>query len=413
MSGSSEARGTKSSKRTPPPPSYRVDPPDWTLPRGTIVLLTIAGLVVAIAGIKSVASLVAPVFLALMLTVAVQPIPTWLRKRGFPRWAAFIATVLLVYGILIGLFASLVFSVARLASILPQYDDKFDDLVTGFQNFLTSHGVSHDKVQQMISNIDTGKVVGAVTDVLAETFSVASTLVLVLALLLFMAADSVGFDDRMNILDRMRPDIASAFRSFSQGTRSYLWVSTVFGLIVAVLDSVALALLSIPLPILWGLLSFITNYIPNVGFIIGLIPPALLGLLVGGPTKMIVVIVVYSAINVIIQSVIQPKFVGDAVGLSTTLTFLSLLFWAWAIGPLGAILAVPLTLLAKALLIDIDPATRWADVLLSSGGQPKSPDPTEAGTSDDDTREPAKTTGTKGEDPPPGSAPGVTLEPET
>ena len=75
----------------------------------------------------------------------------------------------------------------------------------------------------------------------------------------------------------------------------------------------------------------------------------------------------------IIQSVIQPKFVGDAVGLSTTLTFVSLLFWSWVIGPLGAILAVPLTLMAKALLIDIDPATRWADVLLSSSS-PRKPD---------------------------------------
>lgn len=166
----------------------------------------------------------------------------------------------------------------------------------------------------------------------------------------------------------MRPDIASAFGTFARGTRRYLWVSTVFGLIVAVFDSIALALLSVPLPILWGLLSFITNYIPNIGFVIGLGPPALLALLDGGVTKMLVVIAVYSVINVIIQSVIQPKFVGDAVGLSTTLTFLSLIFWAWAIGPLGAILAVPLTLLAKALLIDIDPATRWADVLLSSSG---------------------------------------------
>ncbi|WP_461417343.1 AI-2E family transporter [Gordonia sp. GN26] len=355
-------------------PTYRPDPPAWTLPRGTIVLLTIAGLVVAVAGIKAVASFAAPTFLALMLTVAVQPVPRWLRTKGFPGWAAFLTTVLLVYGILIGLFASLVFSVARLASILPDYDDKFDAIITNFQDFLTSHGVSQDKVHDMISHVDTSKVVNVVTELLSSTLSVASALVLVLALLLFMAADSVGFDDRMNHLRGMRPDIASAFGSFAQGTRSYLWVSTVFGLIVAVFDSIALALLSIPLPVLWGLLSFITNYIPNIGFVIGLVPPALLALLDGGVTTMLIVIAVYSVINVVIQSVIQPKFVGDAVGLSTTLTFLSLIFWAWAIGPLGAILAVPLTLLAKALLIDIDPATRWADVLLSSSGAGPEPE---------------------------------------
>jgi AI-2 transport protein TqsA len=73
---------------------------------------------------------------------------------------------------------------------------------------------------------------------------------------------------------------------------------------------------------------------------------------------------------VVIQTVIQPKFVGDAVGLSVTLTFISLIFWSWVIGPLGALLAVPLTLLVKALLVDIDPTTQWAAPLISLAQQP-------------------------------------------
>jgi predicted PurR-regulated permease PerM len=133
----------------------------------------------------------------------------------------------------------------------------------------------------------------------------------------------------------------------------------VFGLIVAVIDTGALWLIGVPLPLVWGLLSFITNYIPNIGFVIGLIPPALLALLEGGTKMMLLVIVVYSVINVVHPGVIQPKFVGDAVDLSVTLTMLSLVFWTFVIGPLGALLAVPLTLLAKALIIDIDPDTQW------------------------------------------------------
>ncbi|GAA3159555.1 hypothetical protein GCM10020255_041930 [Rhodococcus baikonurensis] len=123
--------------------------------------------------------------------------------------------------------------------------------------------------------------------------------------------------------------------------------------------------MGIQLPVLWALLSFITNYIPNIGFVIGVIPPALLGLLQGGPWLMLWVIVVYSVINFVIQSIIQPKFVGDAVGLSVTMTFLSLVFWSWVLGALGALLAIPLSLLVKAVLLDIDPATRWADILIS------------------------------------------------
>ena len=110
---------------------------------------------------------------------------------------------------------------------------------------------------------------------------------------------------------------------------------------------------------------FITNYIPNIGFVLGLIPPALLALLQGGVRQAVLVIVAYSVINVMIQSLLQPKFVGDAVGLSVTLTFLSLVFWTFVIGPLGALLAVPLSLFAKALLVDADPDSRWLDQLIA------------------------------------------------
>jgi AI-2 transport protein TqsA len=143
----------------------------------------------------------------------------------------------------------------------------------------------------------------------------------------------------------------------------------VFGLIVALADVAALYWFSVPLPWLWGLLSFITNYIPNIGFVLGLVPPALLALLEGGVRQAVLVIVAYSVINTVIQSLIQPKVVGDTVGLSVSLTFLSLVFWSYVIGPLGGLLAVPLSLFTKATLIDADPTTRWLDPLLTTGGR--------------------------------------------
>ncbi len=125
-----------------------------------------------------------------------------------------------------------------------------------------------------------------------------------------------------------------------------------------------------PLPLTWGLLAFITNYIPNIGFVIGLIPPAILALLEGGPSLMLAVIAVYCVLNVVIQTVIQPKVVGDSVGLSTTLTFVSLVVWAWVLGALGALLAIPITLLVKAVLVDSDPNLRWLRPLISNKDEP-------------------------------------------
>jgi AI-2E family transporter len=115
----------------------------------------------------------------------------------------------------------------------------------------------------------------------------------------------------------------------------------------------------------WAVLAFVTNFIPNIGFVIGVIPPAIIALLDGGPGLMLAVIVTYSVVNFLIQSIIQPRVVGDAVGLTALFTFMSLVFWTWVVGPLGALLAVPLSLLARALLVETDPRSRWALPLIA------------------------------------------------
>ena len=343
----------------------------WSVPRGFIVLLGAAGAVVVVAGLKATAGIVGPVFLALMLTIAASPLGRRLRRAGLPSWLATLATLAAVYLVLVALAASLALSVARLATLLPRYGPKFTELVDDLRGWLTDLGVGGGQVSAALSDLDLGKLVGFLGDILSGLLGLSSNLFLVLALLLFMAMDAARFPERLVEVGGERPAVVTALVAFARGTRRYLLVSTVFGLIVAVIDSGALALLGVPLPLLWGLLAFITNYIPNIGFVIGLVPPALLGLLDGGVGTMVAVVAAYSVINVVIQSVIQPKFVGDAVGLSVTLTFVSLIFWTWVIGPLGALLAIPLSLLTKAVLLDIDPSTRWIGALVRGDGPAK------------------------------------------
>ena len=281
--------------------------------------------------------------------------------------------VLLVYAIMLGLALGVIISVARLATELPKYASAAQGLVNSATERLAALGIGPEQLQQAAGSLNLGRLAGVLGGLLASIAGLASNFVFLLALLLFLGVESGGAGDRLASIAVDRPRITEALAHFAWGTRQYLLVTTVFGLIVAVLDWIALAILGIPLATTWALLSFLTNYIPNVGFVIGVVPPALLGLLTGGPQLMLIVIVVYCVLNFVVQSIIQPRFIGDAVGLSVTVTFVALVFWAWLLGPLGAILAIPLTLLCKALLVDVDPQARWADALLRASA--KEPDP--------------------------------------
>lgn len=340
------------------------------LPRGVVVLIGTAAAIVVIAGMKAASDILAPAFLALVLTVLAHPLRHWL-DRWMPSWAASLACTIAIYLLILGLALSIVVSIARFATLLPEYTEQLNDRVDDVTTWLTDAGIDQSQIDAVRSSFDVGQLSGFVGGLLSELMGLVSNLFFILALVLFMTMDGGSFPRQLERARGARPGIVEAIEEFAHGTRSYLAVSTVFGLIVAVFDTVALALLGVPAPLLWGLLAFITNYIPNVGFVIGLVPPAILALLEGGPGLMIAVIAIYCVLNVVIQSVIQPKVVGDTVGLSTTLSFVSLVFWAWVIGPLGALLAIPLTLLAKALLVDVDPALRWLRPLISNKDEPE------------------------------------------
>ena len=336
----------------------------FPLPRGVVILLGVAAGVVVLGGMRAIAGIIAPIFFALCMTVTVYPVRTWLRRKGTPGWLATLVVVLGVIIGLVGLVVALIVGAARFATIIPQYATQMQSTIDSFKSWLAGLGIGTAQIEQMASGVSSGKVLDFVGGVLDSMLSLLSLLLFIVALIIFMGLDGAAFPSRMERVRDGRGAAIDALTSFALGTRKYFAVSTVFGGIVAVLDGIALVILDIPGPVLWALLAFVTNYIPNIGFLIGLIPVAILALLTGGVGKMVTVIVVYCVLNAVIQSVIQPKYVGDSVGLTTTVSFLSLIVWAWVLGPIGAILAVPMTLLVKSVLVDVDPDARWLQLFL-------------------------------------------------
>ncbi len=347
----------------------RVDRP--VVARVAVVLVALAAGVLVIAGLSAGAGTIGPLFLALVLTIAVHPAHGWARRHGWPTWAAVILNLALVYLLLFGLSFAVIAALGQLATLLPTYAAQAQAQLAQLTAQLERFGVGTTAQETIAGAFDIGALTEVVLDLLASVAALSSSLLLVVTLLLFMAIDATVFPTLLGMARRLHADMADALTSFASGTRRYLLVSTAFGLIVAVIDTVILWAAGVPAPLTWGILAFITNYIPNIGFVIGLVPPAILALLEGGPGLMLLVIALYCVVNFVIQSIIQPKIVGDSVGLSGTVTMFSLVFWATVLGALGALLAIPLTLLVKALLVEADPQARWLLPLLAGKPAPQ------------------------------------------
>lgn len=337
------------------------------LPRGLLVLLGLVLAYGALLGMNQLKDYIAPVFLALNLILAAYPLQRALDRAGLPRWLGAVITGTTVFAFLVAFFWSLGWTITQMVQELPAYQSQFEDLYGQGLDLLARFGIDEATLREQLSSVlNPEAIIGALGGVLGNVGGILGLLTTTLIVIFFLMVDTLSARHRLSLVADQHPRLASALTSFGEGVRRYWVVTTVFGLIVAVLDVVALVLLGVPLALAWGVLAFVTNYIPNIGFVIGLVPPTLMALLANGPVNAVITLAVYSAINFVVQTIIQPKFTGDAVGVTPTVTFLSLIVWAWVLGPIGALLALPATLLVKALLVDADPQARWLNAFLAS-----------------------------------------------
>lgn len=341
-------------------------------------LLTGAALVICVAGFRQVPS-IGPLLLAVVLVVMAWPVAEFLRKKNAPNWLAMIALMSAAFSMLVVVIGAVVYSVGELVVYLASadLDSSFASITTQIQSFMKTVGLEQAQLESMMGSINISAVATQIARTASGAFSWVSVMSIVVVSMLFIAMDAGGFVDRLNdSLAETRPHLRQALSDFATQTRSYFVVATVFGAIVAVLDGIALMIIGVPLVWTWVVLSLITNYIPNIGFVLGLVPPAVVAVVEKGPMAGVWVVIAYFVLNTVVQTVIQPKIVGDTLGLSATVTFVSLIFWAYVVGTIGTLIAVPLTLFVRAVLVDHDPAMQWLKPMISLN--PQGEDPPEA-----------------------------------
>ena len=328
--------------------------------------LTVAGALVALYYMQQYSGLIGPVFFALNLVITAYPVQTWLIRKGAPSWLATIVMGMTMMVLLLVVIAAVSWAVGAMGREIPKYSTQFYDWLQAGIDFLARFGFDSAMLMEQVRKIDQNSNANVISSVVSGASGIVGIIVVIVTCLIFMVMDASGFSARIMMAEALRPRTVAGLLKFSVGVRRYWLVTTVFGLVVALLDGVVLQVLDVPLVLVWILISFVTNYIPNIGFIIGLLPAALMALFANGWKSALALIVAYSVLNFVMQSIIQPRFTGESVGVTPTISFLSLLLWGTVLGGLGTLLALPMTMLVKTLLIDMDPKSRWVNSFLAS-----------------------------------------------
>jgi AI-2 transport protein TqsA len=332
--------------------------------RNAFIMLGLGGAVVAAFGISAAASIIAPVFLALILTICVHPLRVTLERRGVPRGIATGSVITAVTLLLLAFGYAVLVAFGQFAALLPEFADEITAWGADVAAWLSSIGISSDGITALFADFDPAALIDFIAGLVGGLTGLTAALVIIFTMLLLMAMDAGYLPTLLRQTRPHRPLLVSALANYGRNVRRYMVVTTLLGLVQGVINWVALLLLGVPGAFIWGLLAFLCSFIPNVGYFIAIIPPIIFGGLVGGWPTVIAVIVVYGIVNAIVQSIVQPRVVGNAVSLSQTITFFSVLLWAVVLGPIGAILAIPLTLLLRLVLVDANPAMAWIRPLL-------------------------------------------------
>ncbi len=331
-------------------------------PIGRMLLITAAAVAI-LAGMRAAGPILGPIFVALVITIAWSPGADWLRRRGIHPTFAALAGIAIGVAV-IGLLVALVWiSLVQLQDRLPTYQPR----IAALQAMVTEKmRILPMDTSRLLSGetFSPSSLVGYAVRIIRQATQTAGNLVVLVLLMAFMMLEAIDFPAKLRSAFAANAEAVESFKGFAESIKSYVLINAVFGLAAAAINTTLLLVLGVDFAFLWGVLSFLLSFVPNIGFIIALVPPMLLALIEFGFVRAGIVVVAYVLINFITDNVIKPKFVGESIGLSPLVVVLSLFFWAWLLGPLGALVAVPLSIGVKFLLESFE-ESKWIARLMS------------------------------------------------
>lgn len=335
--------------------------------------VVMACVVIILAGIKAASPIVVPFMLSAFLAVICNPVITIMCRYKIPKWLAII--LLMGFIVLMSLWlTSLVgSSITEFSKQMPVYRSQLVEQFAWILDKLQQLNI-HISRQKVLEYFDPGMALSMTTNMLSGLGNVMANLFLIILTIVFMLVESNDLSKKAHLaLDDPDMRIKQIDR-FLQSVNQYMMIKTLVSIATAIIVGIGLSLIGVDYALLWAVIAFLFNYIPNIGSIIAAIPAVLLAFVQFGPAAAGVTAGLYLGTNMVMGNVIEPKFMGRGLGLSTLVVFLSLIFWGWLLGSVGMLLSVPLTMVVK-IGLESSQSGMWLAILLADNVDDKLSEP--------------------------------------
>ena len=307
--------------------------------------------------------IVIPILLATLIAISLSKILD-LTDRGLPHWAAVTLAVLAAVSVVTALGFLTTRAATDFALAFGQYRGDFDRLQYETASWLWSQGLAIPATA--VQQFEPGDLVrGLTVPGLTLALSVVSAGTLVLLITVFLVVESASIGQKLRSSDQFGRVDAKVLKNAARDVQRYLLIKTVTSASTGLLVAALTAVVGLGHSLLFGLLAFVLNYIPSIGSILASIPAVALCLITLGWLPASGLAIGYLAINLSIGAVIEPRWAGQATDLSPSVVVLSMVYWGFVLGPIGALLSVPLTIIVRIIASQSKEWT-WLALLLSS-----------------------------------------------
>ncbi len=323
-----------------------------------------AAIVIVIAGLKAADEFVVPFILSIFIAVISAPPLFWLTRRGLPTWLSISLVISVMVIVTTGVAVLVSTSFNGFTDALPTYREGLKTEFSGLLNWLAERGVDLS-ASWLAQYFDPGMAMQLVANTLSGFGNVLTNSFLILLTVIFILTEAASFPSKLSDMSDDPEMTMLRFKHFSDTVKRYMAIKTVMSLCTGISITVWLKILGVDFAILWGLVAFFLNYVPNIGSIIAAVPAVMLAFVQLGATFAALTALGYVFMNTLIGNILEPRFMGRGLGLSTLVVFVSLVFWGWVLGPVGMLLSVPLTMTLK-IALESREDTQWLAIMLGS-----------------------------------------------